>query len=513
MRSMLKPGTLGRLLSLMLLCFCATENAIGAALPAEVPINSEAGRGGGLFVMVRLESGDELPFWVDTGTSGTFFDKSLEPRLGKPIGTAPFQSWGVKRTCNVYAAPKLYLGGVPLMMPRRGVVTDNCQQWPSAGGRPTMGMLGYDCLRHYCIQLDFAAGKMRFLDDGQADKQKWGKAFPIVPLNSNDGRPAVSLNLLGVEGPHSLIDSGFLSDGWLMPKYFQQWTNRAFLPVNGEARSPNGLFGGEKYPVVSLQRIDVESDGIGIRFLARHQVTLDFPKQTMYLQRQSIGPLADPRLKGMEALEPVIMEVLQEDAGAARKALGKIEQGSATELEKTVARKLVATLENKPKPAPADVPSEVTQLPLGDARSELAEVGWLQPTSNRIPLNEDIESPLLDSGRIYATGLFAHSPSRYVFNLGSKWKTLRGEAGLHTAFQTRALGVVFVIKTDGKEVFRSSIVREAAHTEYAVDVAGVKTLELLVENAYDHNWANWSLWLDPTLTRESLKNTAGGTNE
>jgi hypothetical protein len=506
-RTMIKPGPLGPYLSLMFLCCCATEHAVGSTLPADVPINQEAGRGGGLFVTVRLESGEELPFWVDTGTSGTFFDKSLEPKLGKPLGTTLYQSWGVKRTNNVYAAPKVYLGGVPLMMPSAGIVTDDCQQWPSAAGRPTMGMLGFDCLRQYCIQLDFAAGKMRFLDDEQADKQKWGKAFPIVALNSQDGRPAVSLNLFGAQGPHSLIDSGFLSDGWLMPTYFQQWTNRAVPPAKGETRSPNGSFGGEKYPIVSLQRIDVESDGIGLRFLARHLVTLDFPKQTMYLQRQSVGPIPDPRLTRMEALEPLIMEVLQEDVVAARKALVRIEQSSATELEKTVARKLVATMENEPKPAPADAPPEVIQLPLGDARPEQAEVGWLQPAANRIPLNEHMESPLLDSGKIYATGLFAHSPSRYVFNLGGKWKRLRGEAGLHTAFQPYAFGIVCVIKTDGKEVFRSSVIRGANQAHYDVDVAGVKKVELLVEKAYEQNGCNWGLWLEPTLFRKPSKNT------
>lgn len=507
-RTMFKLGPLGSSLSLVFLCCCATENVVGATLPAEVPINKEAGRGGWLVVTLRLESGEELPVVVDTGTSGTFLDKSLEPQLGKRLDTAEFQSWGTKKKVNVYAAPKLFLGGALLIMPPR-IVTDDFKSWASATGHPVMGMLSLDCLRHYCIQLDFAAGKMRFLDDEQADKQKWGKAFPIVPLNSQDGRAAVAENLIGAQGPHSLIDSGISEDGWLMPRYFQQWTNRAALPGKGEARLPNGAFGGEKYPLVSLRRIDVESDGIGLRFLARHLVTLDFPRQTMYLQRQSIGPLRDPSLKRMEALEPVIMAVLQEDADAARKALVKIEQSSATELEKTVAQKLVATLENEPKPAPAEVPPEVTQLPLGDARPEKADVGWLQPAANRIPLSEDIESPLLDSGRLYATGLFAHSPSRYVFNLGGKWKTLRGEAGLHTAFQTRALGVVFVIKTDGNEVFRSSSIRGATHAYYSVDVAGAKALELLVENAYDHNWANWSLWLDPTLFRETSKNTDG----
>lgn len=509
---MFKPGALGPFLGLMLLCSGTPENALGSTLPVDVPINQEAGRGGWLVVTVRLESGEALPFVVDTGTSGTLFDQSLEPKLGKPIGKTVSQSWGVLQTNSVYAAPKVYLGGAPLRMPDTVVITDDFKRMGSDAGRPIMGMLGFDCLRHYCLQLDFAAGKIRFLDDKQSNKQKWGQAFPIVPLNAHDGRPAVSLNLFGAQGPHSLIDSGFLTDGWLMPQYYQQWTNHAVLPARGEARWPNGLFGGEKYPFVSLPRIDVESDGLGLRFLARHLVTLDFPKQTMYLQRQSIGPLPDPALKTtrMEVLAPLIREVIREDMGAARKALINMEQSSASALEKTVARKLAAALENPPKPAPVDAPSEVAELPLGDARPEFAKVGWLKPQANRIPLNEQIPSPLLDAGKIHATGLFAHAPSRYVYDLGGKWKTLRGDAGLHTAFQPYALGIVCVIKTDGQEVFRSPVIRGATQAHFEVEVAGVKTLELRVEKAYDQNGGNWGLWLDPTLFREPSKNANGG---
>ena len=109
-----------------------------------------------------------------------------------------------------------------------------------------MGILGMDVLEHYCIQLDFAAGKMRFLDDPHADKSTWGKAFPIVPLNDQDARPAVAENLLGLQGPHSLIDSGLLGDGWLMPQYFQSWTNDAVSPTNGELQLARRHVGRQK---------------------------------------------------------------------------------------------------------------------------------------------------------------------------------------------------------------------------------------------------------------------------
>ena len=494
------PSIAGTALGLLLLCSCATGRSNHSRLPSDVSMNPEAGRGGCLIVMVRLESGEELPFLVDSGTSVTLIDKSWEPRLGKPLGTEISRSWGVKTTNNTYAAPKLYLGGVPLMMTGPAITAFDCQK---ESQNAFMGILGMDVLEHYCIQLDFAAGTMRFLDDSRADRRQWGKAFGIVALNSRDARPAVADNLLGLKGPHSLIDSGCDYDGWLMPQYFQQWTNEAVPLAKGEARSPNGFFDGEKYPLVSVEQQQVESDGIGLRFLARHLVTLDFPEHRLYLRRQSIGPLPDPGQKftRMEALDALISDVTLEDTNAACQEVTRIEHSRATELEKTVARNLAATLENKPKPTPAEVPATVTLLALGDCRPESAEVGWLKPAANRIPLNGEIVSPLLDSGKIYATGLYAHAPSRYVYDLDGKWKTLRGEAGLHTAFQNYAYGVVFVIKTDGREVFRSSVIRGPEHPRYEVDVTGVKTLELLVEKAQAQNGGNWGLWLGPELLR------------
>ena len=291
-KTILTPPFFGAFLSLLLLCSCATENSIPSRLPADVPINRDAGCGNLLQVTLRLESGEELQFVVDTGTGVTCFDTSMESKLGKPLGAVRFQQWGKFERKKVYATPKLYLGGAPLMTGNR-ILTMDLKHMPSFSDRPVMGILGMDVLGHYCIQLDFAAGKMRFLNDEKADKQTWGRAFPIVGLNAKDARPAVAGNLFGAQGPHSLIDSGYITAGWLMPQYYRQWTNQAVPPEPGEARSPDGRFGGEIYPQVSLREEDVESDGLGLAFLARHLVTLDFPRQTLYLKRTSIGPLAD----------------------------------------------------------------------------------------------------------------------------------------------------------------------------------------------------------------------------
>jgi hypothetical protein len=287
--------------SLLLLCSCATVDPDRSRLPADVAFNKNAGRGTWLFVTLRLESGEELPFLLDTGAPWTFFDKSREPKLGKRLDSGTAWNFGTKQESGVYAAPKLYLGGTPLMMTGTNVGTLDCKKIYTKAARPVLGILGMDCLEHYCIQLDFAARRVRFLDGERANKKGWGKAFPLTALGS--GCLLVSDNLAGTKGAGSLLDTGCDNDGWLMPDLFQQWTNHANPPAAGEARSFDGVLGGVTYPEIWLNRLDPESmisdetniqyNGIGLRFLARHLVTLDFPNHTLYLKRTSRLPLVD----------------------------------------------------------------------------------------------------------------------------------------------------------------------------------------------------------------------------
>src|SRR5579864_9287972 len=92
MKIILKLRALGITLSLLLLCSCATtfeQSSIVPAteLPADVTINKSAGREDLLYVTLRLDSGEELLFAVDTGCECTVLDKSLELKLGKCLGT------------------------------------------------------------------------------------------------------------------------------------------------------------------------------------------------------------------------------------------------------------------------------------------------------------------------------------------------------------------------------------------------------------------------------------------
>jgi hypothetical protein len=284
----------------LLLCSCATDNAGRPRLPATVNMNKDAGRGSWLTVVVRLADGEKLPLAVDTGSPITAFDKALEPSLGKRLDTGTFWNFGVEQEGGVYALPKLYLGNVPLEKAHTNVVTLDPKKLADHGWFPVMGIIGMDVLHNYCIQLDFAAGKMRFLDDEHADKKNWGEPFPLTDIG--DGCFSINENLAGVKGLGSVIDTGCDSSGWLRPALFQQWTNQD-SSAEGKIHSPDGKLRAEIYHDLDFRELDAKSlatddshikfNGIGLRVLAQNLVTFDFPNRTMYLKRTSKWPLAD----------------------------------------------------------------------------------------------------------------------------------------------------------------------------------------------------------------------------
>jgi hypothetical protein len=283
---------LGVLLSLLLLCSCAGGHSSRSQRPAPAVMHTGAGDRGPLVVMIGLQSGEELPFLLDTGAPVTCLDESLEPRLGSRLGTVTGSNFGVRHEVSVYEAPQLWLGHTPLTMTGTNVIAWNFKEGPSKGPRPYVGILGMHVLLNYCIQLDFAARRMRFLDAAFADRSAWGASFAMTDVG--DGCVAISQNLVGAQGPGSIIDTGYRGDGFLTPELFQRWTNHAALARDGEMRAPQARLGREVYANViylnpeslSLGDPPRPFNGIGLYFLSRHLVTFDFPNHTMYLKRK-----------------------------------------------------------------------------------------------------------------------------------------------------------------------------------------------------------------------------------
>lgn len=261
--------------TLLLLCsFAATaEQSLitsDGELPAEVMINKEAGRGGHLMIPLRLENGEELPMVVDTGAPGTVFDKSLESKLGKQRGTINVRlAQGTLQKDAVFKSPKLYLHNTALRLGPIVAAHD-------LKGHP-MGILGMDCLKHYCVQLDFQAGKMRFLKPNELNVADCGTAFP---LTIEHNYPFIHEPGLFGDNTNLLVDLGCNIDG-----LYDDKANRApgvYLP---ECKWMD-----QSYTNLTVAFTE-NGNAIGLRFLARHLVTFDFPGNKIYLKQASMGPL------------------------------------------------------------------------------------------------------------------------------------------------------------------------------------------------------------------------------
>ena len=112
-RSFRRFGIFG---GLLFLCFRMVADSVQLQLPADMAINKGAACGKYLFVTVRLENGENLPFIVDTGSPCTLLDKSFASKLGKQLGTMPIDMVRHdQQKAGCYVSPKLYLGNVALV--------------------------------------------------------------------------------------------------------------------------------------------------------------------------------------------------------------------------------------------------------------------------------------------------------------------------------------------------------------------------------------------------------------
>ena len=218
MKIIVKLFTFGTFLSLLLVCLHVMADQINPPLPAEITMNKDAGRGNWLIVTLRLESGEALPFVVDTGCPRTILDKSLESKLGKRLGATIILSLSGEKKSGIYAAPKFYLGNVQLITDSN-ILTCDLKSLSTHAGDSIIGFLGMDCLKNYCIQLDFEAGKMRFLDSKNLNIAGLGKSFPLQ-FSEDEGNIGAGIQpfvhhsgLLDGMITNTIIDTGQNIDG------------------------------------------------------------------------------------------------------------------------------------------------------------------------------------------------------------------------------------------------------------------------------------------------------------
>jgi hypothetical protein len=274
-------------------------------LLTELSLDDTVLSGGPILVNLSLEDGEKLLFEVDTGSGRTLLDESLTPKLGRRVGSrrANFSGDNRIKTEEIFLAPKLYAGNTRLLTGSRiSTVPMLSRSTPAY-----KGILGMDCLQHYCIQVDCVAGKLRFLDPDHLETENLGQSFPIT--FELEGITAFDADCFGLGKLRLILDTGCKGpfDGILSEKLFDSLV-RAHPTVgpdlvmtipDGRAASGNAFSSlelcGQTYTDLKFSRVDLRPKRLkgllGMRFLARHLATFNFPKRTVYLKRISNAPL------------------------------------------------------------------------------------------------------------------------------------------------------------------------------------------------------------------------------
>jgi hypothetical protein len=158
-------------------------------------------------------------------------------------------------------------------------------------------------------------------------------------------------------------------------------------------------------------------------------------------------------------------------------------------------RKHLETVKNPPNAfEPDKVPEKEKMIDLTYAKALEARVGWYEPSRGILRECGFFEV----DGTFFESGIYAHPASFYAFSIGKKWTDFSFKYGIQDG---KPGTVVFVVRGDGKEIFRSEIVKAGEIRFKRIGVSEVEKLELITEDAGD-GWANdWGLWLDPQLTR------------
>jgi hypothetical protein len=89
---------------------------------------------------------------------------------------------------------------------------------------------------------------------------------------------------------YNLIDTGCHIDGLVNKAESGAVIGAWLLSFLGCGCFHSGFWNGEKYSHIKVAPVD-HVNVMGLRFLARHLVTLDFPNQKMYLKQISVAPL------------------------------------------------------------------------------------------------------------------------------------------------------------------------------------------------------------------------------
>ena len=254
----------------------------------------QTGKDGRPLLIPLVWNGKTFTFLLDTGTSRTTFDTSLTSELGKPIGRTTARTTTGTIGTDLFLCPDVTVDGLPLSSLESIAVVD-LQPLRQATAEDIRGILGADFLQRFVVSIDFDQGLVQFHESltSQINVEETWLPMQVDP----SGRPHV-IATIGQQGKEMvLLDTGATGGGTVRAELFDRLVDR------GEIASCNneiGLTAGGSFTqssgylsILQVDRFRPDSprvarhfeSSVGLDWLSRFQVAIDFPNRRVMLKR------------------------------------------------------------------------------------------------------------------------------------------------------------------------------------------------------------------------------------
>jgi hypothetical protein len=278
-------------------CFLLMR-AVASGAPTSQPamITFPIKNPGQLLMIPLTVNGKPAYFVFDTGASTTVLDSQSFPSLRPTGSVASGDTAGGSVTMQPFEPPKLSIG--PWNLADGGpVLCTDLSPFRALTDMPVIGILGDNVWRGWVVQMDFDAHELRFFRPDNHPHPEWGTSIPIEGDNTDsNGTPKIRLILGDFEDLFE-IDTGYILNSLPAEYGFDhvlRTTNRRTItdPVMTMAgrsmqrlmRAPSFQVSGLHYNDLLFYETKVWDGILGLEFLSRHLVTLDWPNHRLYLK-------------------------------------------------------------------------------------------------------------------------------------------------------------------------------------------------------------------------------------
>lgn len=148
--------------------------------------------------------------------------------------------------------------------------------------------------------------------------------------------------------------------------------------------------------------------------------------------------------------------------------------------------------------SPTEVSGEAKEVNLADCRYIEAKSGWGVPRWDEMLVSELGPQAYFYDGGLVRRFILLHANGLIKFDLGGQWKRLKTQLGV----PCRKDGTIrFRIIGDGKHLYTTQTLHMGRSEKVDIDVYGVETLEIHVDDSGNGHYWDWGIIGNPVLSR------------